>query len=336
MEENSSSKLKLLCLLKMLEENTDQENGMTMKQIIDELRKSYKISAERKSIYADFKVLEDYASRTNSELNIEARDKGKKTNYFMPNRLFELAELKLLVDAVQCSKFITIKKSRELIRKIESLASKKQAQALERQVCITNRVKTINEKIYYNVDSLYTAISQNKKVKFKYFDYNVKKKKVYRKNGDYYTASPYSLSWDDENYYLISFSSKYEDFTHYRVDRMEYIELLDEMRDQRQEKSQFDVSQYTKKVFNMYNGDLVNIKLKFKNELVNTVIDRFGKDVILDVLDENNFYIWTEVAISSTFFGWLAQFGNKVKILSPNSVIDEYRDYIKEIMVEYN
>ena len=221
MAKSSNQKLKLLYLLKMLEEKTDEENTMTINDMIVELER-YGIKAERKSIYADLEALRHYG------LDITSR-KSKTTDYFVASRLFELPELKLLVDAVQCSKFVTHKKSNELIKKIESLASNKQAQSLHRQVYVTNRVKTINESIYYNVDRLHAAIAENRQVSFKYFDYDVKKEKVFRKNGDKYTVSPYGLSWDDENYYLITFSTKYNGFTHYRVDRMIDIDLLDEI-----------------------------------------------------------------------------------------------------------
>ena len=256
MGKSSNQKLKLLYLLKMLNEKTDEDNTMTINDMIAELDR-YGITAERKSIYDDLEALRHYG------LDIASR-KSKTTDYFVASRLFELPELKLLVDAVQCSKFVTHKKSNELIKKIESLASYRQAQSLQRQVYVSNRVKTINESIYYNVDRLHAAIAENKKVSFKYFDYDIKKEKAFRKNGDKYSVSPYALSWDDENYYLITFSTKYNDFTHYRVDRMTDIDLIDEERDLLPDREHFDIAEYTKKVFNMFGG--VNDKLKmYKN-----------------------------------------------------------------------
>jgi predicted DNA-binding transcriptional regulator YafY len=208
--------------MKMLLEKTDEENTMTISDMIVELER-YGITAERKSIYDDIEALRHYG------IDIATR-KSKTTDYFVASRVFELPELKLLVDAVQCSKFVTYKKSNELIKKIESLASSRQAMSLHRQVYVANRVKAINENIYYNVDRLHVAIAENKQVSFKYFDYDIKKEKKYRKNGDLYFVSPYALSWDDENYYLITFSEKYNDFTHYRVDRMTNIEIVDQPR----------------------------------------------------------------------------------------------------------
>ena len=327
MAKSSNQKLKLLYLLKMLEENTDEENAMSINTMIGELER-YGVSAERKSIYDDLEALKHYG------LDIASK-KSKTTEYYVASRLFELPELKLLVDAVQCSKFVTHKKSNDLIKKIESLASYRQAQSLQRQVYVSNRVKTINESIYYNVDRLHAAIAENKKVSFKYFDYDVKKEKVFRKSGEKYSVSPYGLSWDDENYYLITFSSKYNDFTHYRVDRMTDIDLIDEERDPLPEKKHFDIAEYTKKVFNMFGGEEVLVQLQLDNSLVNAVIDRFGKDVVIGRIDDSNFYVWIKVAVSQTFFAWISQFGSKVKILSPDIVIEKYKRSIQEILSLY-
>ena len=327
MAKSSNQKLKLLYLLKMLEEKTDEENTMTINEMIAELD-LYGITAERKSIYDDLEALRHYG------LDIAIR-KSKTTDYFVAGRLFELPELKLLVDAVQCSKFVTHKKSNELIKKIESLASTHQAMSLHRQVYVSNRVKTINESIYYNVDSLHAAIADNKQVTFKYFDYDISKEKVYRKSGNKYSVSPYGLSWDDENYYLVTFSHKYNDFTHYRVDRMSDIELSEVSREALPENEHFNIAEYSKKVFNMFGGEEVTVKLKFDNSLVNAVIDRFGKDIMIGKLDDDSFSIWIKVALSSTFYAWLAQFGNKVKILSPEMVVEKYKGFITDSIKEY-
>ena len=327
MAKSSNQKLKILYLMKMLLEKTDEENTMTINDMIAELER-YGINAERKSIYDDIEALRYYG------IDIATR-KSKTTDYFVASRVFELPELKLLVDAVQCSKFITYKKSNELIKKIESLASSHQAALLHRQVYVANRVKAINENIYYNVDRLHVAIAENKQVSFKYYDYDIKKEKKYRKNGELYFVSPYALSWDDENYYLITFSEKYNDFTHYRVDRMTNIEIIDQPRTILPDNEQFNIAEYSKKVFNMFGGEEETVRLQFDNSLVNTVIDRFGKDVTLDKVDDSSFSIRINVAISSTFFSWIAQFGNKVKILSPESVIEKYQNSIQEILEQY-
>lgn len=321
MAKSSNQKLKTLYLMKILLEKTDEENTITLNEMITELER-YGITAERKSIYDDIEALRHYG------IDIATR-KTKTTDYFVANRLFEMPELKLLVDAVQFSKFITHKKSNELIKKIESFASIHQAMQLQRQVYVANRVKTLNESIYYNVDKLHLAIAENKQVSFKYFEYTVNKEKKFRKNGEKYTTSPYALSWDDENYYLITFSEKYNDFTHYRVDKMTDIAIIDQVRAKLPEGELFNVAEYTKKVFNMFGGEEETVKIQFDNSLVNVVIDRYGKDITIERVDENNFCIRTKVAISSTFFAWVFQFGDKVKILSPDGVVERYRDMLR-------
>lgn len=327
MAKSSSQKLKILYLMKMLQEKTDEENTMTVNDMITELER-YGISAERKSIYDDIEALRHFG------IDIATR-KSKTTDYFIASRVFELPELKLLVDAVQCSKFITYKKSNELIRKIESLTSNQQATLLHRQVYVANRVKTMNESIYYNVDKLHTAIAESKQVSFRYFEYTVNKEKKFRRNGENYIVSPYAMSWDDENYYLITFSEKYNDFTHYRVDRMSDIEIVDQPRAKLPDNECFDIADYTKKIFNMFGGTEKTVVVRFDNSLVNAVIDRFGKDIRLEKVDENNFGVRINVAISSTFFAWVFQFGSKVKILSPESVIEEYKFYLQDSLRQY-
>lgn len=327
MAKNPNQKLKILFLMKILLEKTDEKHTMTTNELIKELARNG-IAAERKSIYDDLEALRKYG------IDIETR-KTKTTDYFVANRVFELPELKLLVDAVQCSKFFTHKKSNQLIKKIESLASSHQAILLQRQVYVANRVKTLNESIYYNVDTLHAAIAENKQVSFRYFDYSVNKKKTYRKKGENYIVSPYALSWDDENYYLVAFSDKYNHFTHYRVDRMSGIEIVDQQRAKLPENEHFNIADYSKKVFNMFGGEEDTVTLKFDNSLVNAVIDRFGKDVLLNKIDENSFSVRLNVAVSSTFFAWVTKFGDKLKILSPESVVEEYKCCIREILRQY-
>ena len=330
MAKSSNQKLKTLYLMKIFLEKTDEENTITLIEMLAELER-YGITAERKSIYDDIEALCQYG------IDIATR-KTKTTNYFVANRLFELPELKLLVDIVQSSKFITHKKSNDLIKKIESLTSMNQARKLQRQVYVANRVKTMNERIYFNVDTLHTAISENLQISFKYFEYDVEKKKQFRNSGQVYIVSPYALSWVDENYYLISHYPKNLELTHFRVDRMTDIKLLEEPRrvlsDITGEKS-LDIAEYSKKIFNMFRGEEETVKLLFDNSLVNVVIDRFGKDVTLEKADEIHFNIRVNVAVSSTFLAWVFQFGDKVKILSPDCVIKRYREMLHETLNQY-
>jgi predicted DNA-binding transcriptional regulator YafY len=308
----------------MLLSEADEEKGLTMTAILARLE-AVGIKAERKSIYDDINSLGQYG--------LDILTKREKTvEYYVGERTFELPELKLLVDAVQSSKFITEKKSAELIRKLESLTSKKQAKALHRQVFVTNRIKTQNESIYYNVDALHIAILEKRKVSFKYFDYDAEKKRVYRKDEKVYVVDPLGLSWDDENYYLITYSEKYGNYVHYRVDRMAGISVLDEPRSDNEKIKGFDIVKYCTRVFNMFGGDDVRVELTADNSLINAMIDRFGKDVILYPNSDTTVRVVAGVTRSGTFFGWLTQFGSKIRIDAPDDLREEYLRYLKEII----
>ena len=321
----SHQKLKLFYLMKILMEKTDEEHTITVPEMIAELGK-LGISAERKSVYDDLEYLKLFG------LDVCSR-KTRTHDYFIGSREFELPELKLLVDSVQASKFITHKKSMELISKIEKLTSEANAKKLHRQVFVTNRVKTVNETIYYNVDKIHDAIAANKQITFKYYDLDVNRKKVYRKNGDRYTESPVALTWDDENYYLITYKEKYDDYAHYRVDKMESIEITEEDRVLSEEP--FDLSAYSKTTFAMFGGEETEVSIKFENDLVGVVFDRFGTDVRIVKADEGHFICTVKVAVSPHFLSWIVSFGRRAKIMSPDYVVDEMYALIRESLENY-
>lgn len=321
----TNQKLKLLYLAKILLEKTDEEHTMTVQDMIAELKR-FDISAERKSIYDDLENLRLFG------LDICSR-KTKTTDYFIGGREFELPELKLLVDSVQASKFITHKKSMELISKIEKLTSHANAKKLHRQVFVTNRVKTLNEQIYYNVDIIHDAIADDRKITFQYFDYDLDKKKVYRKNGERYIESPVSLTWDDENYYMITYKEKYNNYTHYRVDKMEHIEPCDERR--MLPDTKFDLSSYAKATFQMFSGTEKDVSILFDNSLVGVVYDRFGVHVPMSKKGDNHFLCRVKVAVSPQFLSWIMSFGAKAKIVSPADVVDEMQLLLAEISDQY-
>lgn len=321
----SHQKLKLFYLMKILLEKTDEEHTITVPEMIAELGK-LGISAERKSVYDDLEYLKLFG------LDVCSR-KTRTHDYFIGSREFELPELKLLVDSVQSSKFITHKKSMELISKIEKLTSEANAKKLHRQVFVTNRVKTVNETIYYNVDKIHDAIAANKQITFKYYDLDVNRKKVYRKNGERYTESPVALTWDDENYYLITYKEKYDDYAHYRVDKMESIEITEEDRVLSEEP--FDLSAYSKTTFAMFGGEETEVSIKFENDLVGVVFDRFGTDVRIVKADEDHFICTVKVAVSPHFLSWIVSFGRRAKIMSPDYVVDEMYALIRESLENY-
>ncbi len=316
----------MLYIMQMLLEKTDDEHTITVPQIIEELSR-YGISAERKSIYDDIEHLRQYG------LDICTKA-GKSYGYFIGERDFELPELKLLVDSVQASKFITRKKSMELISKIEKLTSESNAKKLHRQVFVTNRVKTLNEKIYYNVDKIHDAIAANKQITFKYFSLDINKEKVYRKNGERYTESPVAMTWDDENYYLITYKEKYGKYVHYRVDKMDSIEINDE--DRVVTDNEFDLSEYSKKMFSMFGGDEIEVAIRFENSLVGVVFDRFGTDIPVMKDGDDHFICRVKVAVSPHFLSWVMSFGDKAKIVSPESVVDEMKSLLESVKSVYD
>lgn len=321
----SHQKLKMMYLAKILMEQTDEEHTITVPEMIEELSK-LGISAERKSIYDDLEYLRLFGIDICS-------NKTRTTNYYVASREFELPELKLLVDSVQSSKFITRKKSMELISKIEKLTSRENAQKLQRQVFMTNRVKTFNEQIYYNVDKIHDAIAANKQITFRYFNLDVDKKKVYRKNGGLYTESPVSLTWDDENYYLITYKEKYDNYTHYRVDKMEAITCTAD--DRVLSDKPFELSGYSKTMFQMFGGEETDVSIEFDNELVGVVFDRFGTEIPIIKKDENRFLCCVKVAVSPHFLSWMMSFGKKAKIISPEYLVDEMYRFARDITELY-
>ena len=328
MPRGSNQKFKFTYLMKIMAEKTDDEHSLTMPQILEELEK-YEVSAERKSIYEDFKDM--------SKLGIDVikEQRGRETFYHIAGREFELAEVKLLIDAVQSAKFITQKKSKSLISKVKNFVSEHQAKQLQRQIVINDRVKTMNESVYYNVDDIHTAINQNRKIKFKYYKWDIDKKLVERHGGSYFIVSPWALLWDDENYYMIAFDDWDNKIKHYRVDKMMYIEVGNDERAGKEEFKNFDMAKYSKATFGMYHGEKTKICIKFANHMCGVFIDRFGKDTLFRKIDENHSELIVDINVSPQFFGWIFSLGNDVEIVSPREVVNELREYTKKFIMKY-
>ena len=246
-----------------------------------------------------------------------------------------MAELKLLVDSVQSAKFITAKKSSELIKKLEGLASRYEASKLHRQVFVAGRVKTMNESIYYNVDRIQTVIGENSKITFQYFQWNVEKKMELRHDGAVYKVSPWALSWNDGNYYLIAYDGEKGIIKHFRVDKMLHIELNGEKREGEQVFQSFDMAAYARKMFGMYGGKEERVRLECENSFAGVIIDRFGKDVTLNRLDDTHFFVNVEAAVSRQFLSWVIGLGEGVKITGPESVVARMKDEIRRLMRQY-
>ncbi len=315
MAKSPNQKLKLLYLMQFLLQNSDEAHPVSMAQMIAELEK-HGISAERKSIYDDLEALRIFG------LDL-VQVKGRTTGYYVGQRDFELPELKLLVDSVQSSKFITQGKTLQLIKKIEGLASSFDAQLLQRQVYVRNRVKSMNESVYYNVDEISGAITRDKKIRFQYFEYTVGKERRFRRGGAWYSVSPFALMWDDENYYMLAWDEDAGKLKHYRVDKMTGIRALEDSRLGKEVFDKVDMSAYSKKVFGMFTGEAQKVRLRFANHLAGAVIDRFGRDVMMIADGEESFTVSLEVVVSPQFFAWVFGFGTEAEILFPESVRNE-------------
>lgn len=328
MAKSEKQKMKLLALLEILKEFTDEEHGISMSEIISQLEQR-EIHAERKSIYSDITLLND------NGYEIEKSKEKGNVNYCLLNRDFELPELKLLVDAVQASKFISEKKSNELIKKIEALASKYQARALQRQVYVANRVKTNYESVYYNIDDINQAINSNSRISFDYYEWTLEKTMELRENGKKSAISPWALMWDDENYYMVAFDGESETIKHYRVDKMRRITLENIPRDGKENFEKFDMAVYAKKVFNMFTGNEQVVKLEFKKRMIGVVMDRFGKDVMIMPGEGDTFVVNVKVSVSNMFFGWIIGLGDGVKILGPDPVLEQFGQEMERIRNQY-
>lgn len=320
----SFQKLKILYVMEYLLKNSDENHPVTTSQLIAYLN-AQDIPAERKTIYSDIDALRDYG------LDIIQVSEGKVHGYYIASREFELPELKLLVDSVQSSKFITHRKSLTLIKKIESLASIYDAQLLNRQVFVRNRVKTMNESIYYNVDAIHTGIASNRKIRFHYFEYTVQKERRLKRNGAWYTISPFALTWDDENYYMVGFDSEAGIIKHFRVDKMLDIEMTDEERDGIEAYAALDMAMYSRKVFGMFSGDEVHVQLRFENQLVGAVLDRLGREVMLVADGDDHFTVGVDVVVSPQFFAWVSGFGVAAQIIGPQDVVTKMAQHSRAV-----
>ena len=324
----NKQKLKLLYLIKIFTEDTDDQHALTLPQIAEKLD-AYGVSAERKTLYQDFELLRDFG------FDIIGQQARRNFYYHMGNRRFELPELKLLVDSVQSAKFITDRKSNALIKKLEGMVSKYEARKLQRQVIISGRIKAMNESIYYNVDKLHEAIGTDRQIRFKYFRWNIKKEMELRKDGAWYQVSPWALMWDDENYYLVGYDAEDGKIKHYRVDKMWRISVTDRKREGKEQFRAFNMPRYTKSLFGMFGGEEVKVTLEAENGMVGILLDRFGKDIPVKPVDADHFRTSVVVAVSSQFLGWIMALGDGVKIIGPDKVVARMKEEIRLISQMY-
>lgn len=324
----SNQKLKIVYLMKIFMEKTDETHDITLQEIIQELER-YDVTAERKSIYSDIEHLRNYG------LDIVGEQYDRTYHYRLLNHPFELAELKLLVDCVQAARFISTKKSNELIKKIEGCASKYEAQQLQRQVYINNRVKTMNERVFYSVDTIHEAINKNVDITFQYFNWNVEKKMELRHDGQIYQVSPYALAWEDENYYMIAYDATEDKVKHFRVDKMLGTKLTGERRKGQELLKEFDMASYTRKMFGMFDGQEENVKLVCHNRMAGIMIDRFGQDIKILKKDAEHFETSLKVAVSRQFLAWIISLGEDVRITGPQQVVERITEEVIRLNRQY-
>ena len=322
------SKLRVLHLAQLLQTETDEQHGLTLTELSERLS-ARGVGAERKALYRDLDTLRDFG------MDIICEKSGGATRYYLGARTFELAELKLLTDAVQGAKFITENKSRALIKKLETLLSRHEASHLHRQVVISGRVKTMNESVYYNVDRLHEAIGADRAIRFQYFQWNVRREAQLRRGGAWYRVSPWCLMWEDENYYLVAYDAEDDAIKHYRVDKMLHISVTPERRAGREAFEAFDAPRYAKQVFGMYGGKPERVTLRCENRFAGVMIDRFGKDAPLHPDGAEHFTLSVEIAVSPQFFGWVAGLGAGVVITAPNAVVQRMRELTEALAEQY-
>ncbi|MBQ9837933.1 MAG: transcriptional regulator [Oscillospiraceae bacterium] len=325
MPKSDNQKLKILYILDYLQKNSHEGHPVRAAELISMLQNSHNIRCDRKTVYSDVAALQDYG------VDIESIP-GKNGGYYIASRNFELPELKLLIDAVQSSRYLTEKKSRELIEKLCNQCNEHDAGLMKRTVLVSGRVKTMNESIYYNVNDIQEAITQNKQIHFRYFDWDFGGKRRYREKE--YIASPYGLCQDNEFCYLLALSQRHG-ITSYRLDRMADIRLSEEKREPCPELTGKALHEHANRLFQMFSGESVNVKLRFHRSLINVVIDRFGKDTMLIPEDEEHFNFTVKVAVSPMFLSWVIGFGKKAKILYPESVVQQCKELCMETLAQY-
>ncbi|MCD8326984.1 MAG: WYL domain-containing protein [Lachnospiraceae bacterium] len=328
MAKSTSQKLKLVYLMQIFLEYTDEQHRLTMPELLSRLS-ACDIEAERKSVYEDIELLRAYG------MDIIGERAGRNYEYYLGSRQFELAELKILVDLVQSAKFLTAKKSGELIRKLETLCSHYEAGQLQHQVHVSERIKTENESIYYAVDIIHQAINSGVQIAFQYFNWNIRKEKELRRGGTLYRVSPWALSWDDENYYLVAYDGEAGELRYYQVDKMLKVELTDLPREGREFYEKVDPAAYTRKRFGMFNGREETVTLYCSNHLAGVIVDQFGRDVAMFPADQEHFNARVHVALSGQFFGWVMALGEGVKITGPPGVVEQMREEAGRLSERY-
>ncbi len=325
------SKLKLLFLMDILWHYSDEEHVLTAKQLCDRLE-DYGVQAERKSIYTDIATLTQFGFDI---INAKTPQRG----FFMASRQYEIAEVRLLIDAVQSANFISNKKTKALQDKLYRLVSRAQAQAIESKVLIESRLKCDNEELYYNIDTINKAVQQGLQIEFTYKKRKLTKRMTASNEEKRFTVNPYALIWINDRYYLICNNPKYSNLMHTRLDRMKMIKILDEkargFAEVSEYKDVFDVADYASKMFNMYSGDVQQIELRCSNSILDEILDRFGSEIPLKAEGDEHFIIKVKAAVSEGLVSWLLQYGAAIKVKSPETLVTEMKENATQLLALY-
>lgn len=327
MASKENGKNRLIALLQILQDETDEEHGLTMAEIIERLA-GEGIPAERKAIGRDIKALQEAGYDVQKFMRQPAE-------YGLASRDFTHAEQLLLVDAIQSSRFVTERQAKVLVRNIEKLGPRHRRSGLERRLHVTGRVKSKNESVFNNIDAIQEAITAKRKIAFAYYKYNCEKQPVSKHEGTKYLETPVQLLYADDFYYLIAFNDKYGQFTNYRVDRMKSITVSDEPATRNADIASFDPKEYASRVFGMFSGEPVNATLRVHEDLMGALIDRFGKDVDAQPIGDQWARARVRVVRTNLFFGWVAQYGGKVRIDAPSDLREDFVKYLESLLQDY-
>lgn len=328
-------KVKLLTVLRIFEQKTDENNPMSADKVAEEVKTRLRIPCSRKGIYDDMDALNDYWDTMDDPRRIEKHENGK--GYYLTNRPFSSGDVKLMVDAIESSKYLSEKKTLKLIEALQKLCPETQVRDMKSQLVVFDRVKSMNEDIHESLGKISSAIAQNQQIRFKYFDYDVNKKRAYRKKGAFYQMSPYELVYTDDNYYLVAYNAEKKCRNTFRVDRMASVAIVLQDRegrelfgDKRKEKLRLQ-----KSTFSMFDGKIETVTMKFRVNMLNAAIDRFGRDVFITPVDKEHFQISVPVAISQQFYGWVFGLGNYVTITAPEHIREEMAKMLENVRKRY-
>lgn len=325
MARDNYRKVKLIKLLELLRQHTDEQHPMTTNQICAAMD-AMGIPCDRRIVTQDVVALNELG------YEIMATMIGHEKAYFVEDRNFSVPELKILIDAVHASSFITEKKSKELIEKLAALAGSHRAEVLKRNMVCFNSRKHSNEKILYTIDTIEDAIRTQRKVIFLYFDLDEKGERVYRRGGHHYVVEPVALVFNEDNYYMTCYSSRHDSTSNYRVDRMDGVKIIEEPCCEKAVALRDEVAAYTEQAFKMFSGQLEDVVLEFDRGIIGAVYDKFGESVNMMASGETKVIATVKVRVSPTFWGWLFQFGKQMRVISPSHIVEEYRQKIAELL----